>query len=59
MTKVVIKAKELQRVQQAAKDLHTRNAEVHISKGTLIFSISGDGKKVIKLEEVAKNVSVC
>jgi len=53
MAKIVVSAKALQAVRQAAKDLHTRNATAYISKGELVFEIVGDsGKKIIKLEDV-------
>lgn len=51
--KVTIAAKSLQRVRQVAKDLHTHNTTVHISKGSLIFEIGhSEPKTIIKLEDI-------
>jgi len=53
MIKVTIPAKSLQRIRQAAKDLHTRNATAYVSKGSLIFEIGDTNPKtVIKLEGI-------
>jgi len=41
--KVTIAAKSLQSVRQAAKELHTRNATVSVSKDSVTFELSGDG----------------
>lgn len=53
--KVTIAAKSLQSVRQAAKELHTRNATVSVSKDSVTFELSGDGaKRVIKVESIGK-----
>lgn len=49
MVKVTIPAKSLQRIRQAAKDLHSQNVTASISKNSLIFEI---GDKKITLEGV-------
>ncbi len=49
--KVTIAIKSLQRIRQAAKDLHVRDTSVYIAKGTLFFELGG---RVLKVEGITK-----
>ena len=51
MTKVTIRAKELQHVRQVAKDQQEKNVTISVSKGSVTFAIGQKASVVIQGRE--------